>query len=149
MNNDEYISATKKFQPDELTLFSSAQWRVLLRVKQITLGSLVLLPVDPIEDFDATTPDVAADFFRTVALSQSVLKTNFAPDRYNVIAAMMKDAFVHFHLIPRYSAERDFADETWTDSDWPQLVAFRDVNTGAATRKLLVDILTQDFGRLR
>ena len=149
MNNDEYISATQKFRPDELTVFSSAQWRVLLRVKQITLGSLVLLPVDPIEDFDAATPDVAADFFRTVALSQSVLKKSFAPDRYNVIAAMMKDAFVHFHLIPRYSTEREFANETWTDSDWPQLIAFRDVDTDRATRKLLVDILTQAFGRFR
>ena len=149
MNNDEYISATQKFRPDELTLFSSAHWRVLLRVKQITLGSLVLLPVDPIEDFDAATPDVAADFFRTVALSQSVLKKSFTPDRYNVIAAMMKDAFVHFHLIPRYSTEREFANETWTDSDWPQLVAFRDVDTDRATRELLVDVLTQAFGRLR
>jgi diadenosine tetraphosphate (Ap4A) HIT family hydrolase len=146
VNVNEYAAATQKFQPNALTLGSTTHWRVLLRVKQITLGSLVLLPVEPVADFDEVTADVAVDFFRAITCSQSALKQVFEPDRYNVIAAMMKDAFVHFHLIPRYSTERELAGATWADPDWPQLIAFRDVDTDDATRKSLLETLTPAFG---
>jgi diadenosine tetraphosphate (Ap4A) HIT family hydrolase len=133
MNAEEYASATKKFQPENLTLAVSPHWRVLLRVKQITLGSLVLLPLEPIEDFGSADAEEPADLFGTISKCQAALGSVFAPDRYNLIAAMMKDPFVHFHLIPRYQSERSFAGQKWTDSEWPQLISFRDVQTDEAT----------------
>jgi diadenosine tetraphosphate (Ap4A) HIT family hydrolase len=33
---------------------------------------------------------------------------------------MMVDPQVHFHVIPRYAASKDFAGTTWTDANWPK-----------------------------
>lgn len=145
MDARSYADAIKKFRPDDLTLFSSPHWHVLLRVKQLTLGSMILLPMEPRDDFERLTPDEANDLFQTVARAQHVLKDAFGPSRFNLIAAMMKDNFVHFHLIPRYESAKSFAQLEWIDADWPGLVTFRDVNTPQDALKMLVETLRISF----
>ena len=96
-----------------------------LRPQQVTLGALILIPVEPISDFDQVTPTEASTLFEVVARCQVLLRHTFRADKFNLIAAMMKDNFVHFHLIPRYANPRNLKGTTWTDGDWPTLVTFR------------------------
>src|SRR5450755_2455873 len=53
-----------KFSPEQNLIGESSSWMVTLRPKQVTLGSLVLLPRRPIEDFDEVTEPEAGDLFR-------------------------------------------------------------------------------------
>jgi len=124
VDNAEYERALEKFSVADNLLVRSQYWTVILRPKQITLGALVLIPNSPIDDFDAVAADEAADLFTVVARCQAVLREVFNADRFNLIAAMMKDHFVHFHLTPRYESDRHLAGMTWVDRDWPSLIDF-------------------------
>ena len=141
MDTRSYADAVKKFRPDELTLFSSPHWHLLLRAKQLTLGSMILLPTEPRDDFECLTAPEAHDLFQTVARAQRVLRETFGPSRFNLIAAMMKDNFVHFHLIPRYDSTRTFGQMEWVDTDWPSMAIFRDINTPQNVLQMLVETL--------
>jgi diadenosine tetraphosphate (Ap4A) HIT family hydrolase len=121
----EYESALGKFSLSANLLWKAERWIVALRPQQVTLGALVLLPRRPIPDFDQVTPTEASTLFEVVAKCQGLLRHTFDADKFNLIAAMMKDNFVHFHLIPRYATPQQFGGSTWTDSDWPTLITFR------------------------
>jgi diadenosine tetraphosphate (Ap4A) HIT family hydrolase len=147
MEGDEYLKALEKFSVDENHLAESEYWLVTLRPKQIALGALMLLPRQPIDDFDALRAPEAADLFHVVARCQVVLRRTFAADKFNLIAAMMKDNFVHFHLVPRYSERRELAGTAWIDSDWPGLIDFgRDVPPPEA-RMVVLQNLQGEFSK--
>ncbi len=48
------------------------------------------------------------------------LKAAFSYDKINYLMLMMVDPHVHFHVIPRYAATREFAGATWQDKNWPK-----------------------------
>ena len=119
-----YKELLGKFDVDGTGIIDSEHWGAFLRSRQITLGALVLIPATRVADFGDLTPNQASDLFGLVATCQGLLRSSFQADRFNLVAAMMKDPFVHFHLIPRYEATRSFAQAVWSDDDWPALVSF-------------------------
>lgn len=145
MRDEDYRAALQKFAVADNEVAHSDKWVVVLRPKQVTLGALVLLPRRGVDDFDALDPEEATDFFRLVARCQTVLRLAFRPDRFNVVAAMMKDPFVHFHLIPRYADTREFAGVTWSDESWPDLIDFRAAAPDSPNRAALLDHLRPAF----
>lgn len=97
-----------------------ANWAVMLRNEQPTLGCLVLsvrgdyrrMPEVPAEAF-AELPRVTGDI-------EAALKGAFAFDKINWLVLMMRDPQVHFHVIPRYAAPRDFLGRRFADPGWPK-----------------------------
>lgn len=94
-------------------------WVVLLREQQVTLGSLILcsnsdatafskLPVGAFEEMGAVVNDI-----------ERVISEAFHYDKINYLMLMMVDPNVHFHVIPRYSAERSACGLTLIDTGWP------------------------------
>jgi diadenosine tetraphosphate (Ap4A) HIT family hydrolase len=141
MDQETYSAFTAKFHPERMAVSSSDHWVAVLRPKQVTLGALVLLPREPAPDFGDVRQAAAVDLFRFISDVQRIVSDAFSPDRFNLIAAMMKDPFVHFHLIPRYATSVKFNDEDWTDQDWPRLVSFRDVDTPFKTHQAILTSL--------
>jgi len=94
-------------------------WAVLLRPKQATLGALVLVCKDEARAF----PEVSrAAFTELQAVSreiESAIKRAFDYDIMNYLMLMMVDPDVHFHVLPRYAGEREFAGASFTDPGWP------------------------------
>lgn len=45
-------------------------------------------------------------------------KELYGAEKWDYLALMMKDEFVHFHAIPRYSKEINRYDKIWLDHDW-------------------------------
>jgi diadenosine tetraphosphate (Ap4A) HIT family hydrolase len=146
VDNEEYAKAIEKFRPQDNTVALTDHWHIVLRPKQVTLGALIALPTSFIADFDGIADDAAADLFRVIGASERALRSAFSPDRFNLIAAMMKDPFVHFHLLPRYETERSFGGTSWKDVDWPGLVSFRNVDTTPTLLSQLADELKPRFG---
>ena len=102
-----------------------------LRGKQVTLGSCVLLLKRPVESLAALEPAEAVDLVVVAGEFERRVSDAFGAERFNYVAAMMKDPFVHFHAFPRYSEPSDFGGVSWTDVDWPKAINIRNVETSA------------------
>lgn len=96
-------------------------WAVLLRPQQATLGALVLACREEATAFAAISPPAFAELGGVVADIESSLRDSFAYDKINYLMLMMVDPHVHFHVLPRYAAPRDFAGVAFADPGWPRL----------------------------
>ena len=94
-------------------------WLVLLRPKQITIGTLVLVAKSDATHLGQLSKDEWAEFSSVSKDVEELLKTKFKAEKYNYLALMMKDPNVHFHFVPRYSSSIEFAGQTFVDEDWP------------------------------
>lgn len=108
-----------KFGDPETRIAQTSSWTVLLRPKQVTLGSLVLVCREPVKAFADLSPEAFADLRGVVRRIESSLKELVAYERINYLMLMMVDPDVHFHVIPRYSSPRAFEGATVPDAGWP------------------------------
>jgi len=94
-------------------------WAVLLRPAQVTLGSLVLAARGE-ETAYSQLPDQA---FAEQALAIRAIETALARfcryERINYLMLMMVDPHVHYHVIPRHSAPREWHGTEFIDAGWP------------------------------
>lgn len=118
-----------KFRVDALGLREYEHWIVAVREKQVTLGASVILLKRPEPSVGALTKEEAGEFPEAASWFEERVGQLWKPDRYNYIAAMMNDPFVHFHAIPRYETPREFNGQTYRDHSWPGLIEFVDVDT--------------------
>lgn len=138
-----------KFNLAELQVKEYPDWIVAVRGKQITPGSMVVLPKSELVSFAEMSPAQSSGLVSVLAELESVTlsKDGLAADKFNVVAAMMKDPIIHFHFIPRYKGEVTLCGRSWDDEDWPALVQFRDVTTDSTTLDCIRQRLTALLSR--
>src|SRR4029077_5190370 len=102
-----------RFDPEDLLVEDLEHWLVVVRRKQITLGACVLLLRRPEESLSRLTPAEATELPAAVGAFESRALAAFQPDKFNYVAAMMKDPYVHFHAFPRYSADQRRYEVDW------------------------------------
>jgi diadenosine tetraphosphate (Ap4A) HIT family hydrolase len=107
------------FRLDELEIVSTEHWVWSLRPVPATLGAGVLSLRREATRLRDLTDDEGADLVRAVRLVEPALVHAFAPDKLNYLMLMMVDAHVHYHVLPRYAEQRQFAGLDWVDSGWP------------------------------
>lgn len=112
-------ATAKKFGYPESLIAEHGPWLVLLRPKQPTLGSLVIVYREA-----ATAPgQLDASAFGAlqpvVAGVERLLQGFVSYERINHLMLMMVDPDVHFHVIPRYSSPRSFDGLEFVDAGWP------------------------------
>ena len=108
-----------KFGFPHTLIAETTHWWVLLRPRQVTLGSLVLVCKQAVTEFGAVSPAGCADLALATAGIERLLKDFVAYERINYLMLMMVDPDVHFHIIPRYSDTRQYAGLTLADAGWP------------------------------
>ena len=118
-----------KFQPERLEVNSFQHWLVTVRTKQVTLGSVVFLLKRAEPSLAGLTLPEAAELPEVAKWFEASASRIFGAEKFNYIAAMMKDPFVHFHALPRYSSERSFVGRSWSDKFWPRVATLEDVVT--------------------
>ncbi len=110
----------KKFGYPETTIKEYPNWTLLLRPKQVTLGSLVLVKSSNEERFG----DLSESAFKELRIVIHEIEHNltkiFKYEKINYLMLMMVDPHVHYHVIPRYSKTIHFNGESFVDSDWPK-----------------------------
>jgi diadenosine tetraphosphate (Ap4A) HIT family hydrolase len=94
-------------------------WLVLIRPKQPTYGSLVLICKESANAFSALSPQAFADLGLAVAGVERVLRQVAAYEKINYLMLMMVDPDVHFHVIPRYAGTREHDGVAYPDAGWP------------------------------
>ncbi|MGH1331516.1 MAG: HIT family protein [Paracoccaceae bacterium] len=100
-------------------LIATNHWSVLLRPRQVTLGSLVLVVQDDLRSLGALPKAVAQELPTVVASVEAALRSTFGAEKFNYLCLMMVDPQVHFHIIPRYSRSVRFYDNDYHDNFWP------------------------------
>ncbi len=109
----------QKFGAPDSCIWNYEYWSVMLRPAQITLGSVVLAAFEPVNSFS----ELSSDSFKELKLVtndlEKCLKSTFSCDKLNYLMLMMVDPDVHFHVIPRYSEAKYFADREFIDASWP------------------------------
>ena len=118
-----------KFKPAELTIKDFNHWIVLLRQKQITLGDAVIVLKREVPSIGDATAEELAEFPTVIKWYEDKCKSLFAAEKFNYFAAMMKDNFVHFHSLPRYSTDIVRYGINWKDEFWPKPISLIDVST--------------------
>lgn len=108
-----------KFGDPDTRVAQTAHWTVLLRPRQPTLGSLVLICREPVRAFSDVSPAAYADMREVVRRIEATLREVVAYERINYLMLMMVDPDVHFHVIPRYEGSRQLGDFAVPDVGWP------------------------------
>lgn len=121
MNADIRINKTiENFGHPDNTLTDMGEWVVLLRPKQVTLGSLVLVAAHPATSFGELPPGHFATLGPTITHIENRLRSVFKCDKFNYLMLMMVDPHVHFHVIPRYATAPTFLGQSYPDPFWPK-----------------------------
>lgn len=115
MNN----ATQEKFGYPATLIAEGEHWTVQLRPAQPTLGALVLVCKQTVSDFGAVSPAGFAELGILVRRIESVLRAFIGYERINYLMLMMVDKDVHFHVIPRYSGERQWRGRAFADAGWP------------------------------
>ena len=108
-----------KFGDPETRIAQTAHWTVLLRPKQPTLGSLVLVCREPVHAFSGLSAGAYADLRSVIRAVEPALRDVTNYERINYLMLMMVDPDVHFHVIPRYAGIRSFMGTDYRDAGWP------------------------------
>jgi diadenosine tetraphosphate (Ap4A) HIT family hydrolase len=112
------VTMTKFGYPESL-VGESEHWVVVVRPKQITAGSLVLIARSEARALPDLSLAEVSELPRVTALIESSLQEVVGFSKINYLALMMVDPHVHFHVIPRYSGVRSVGGTVLPDVAWP------------------------------
>jgi diadenosine tetraphosphate (Ap4A) HIT family hydrolase len=133
-----------KFQPQRLKIKEFDHWLITVRTKQVTLGATVLLLKRTEPSLAGLEPSEALELPQVIKWFENAATHLFSAEKFNYIAAMMKDPIVHFHALPRYSQEKIFGGKSWTDKFWPKVATLEDAPTTDAELDAIVEAYCEE-----
>ena len=110
-----------RFKYPESLIKKYDYWVVLIRDKQVTLGSLILAYKEDIDSFSKVSKEGFLELEMVIKDIEVTLKRVFNYDKINYLTLMMVDKEVHMHIIPRYSNTKKFKNKSYFDMGWPGL----------------------------
>lgn len=109
----------EKFGYPGTLLKETEHWCILMRPAQVTLGALVLCSKHQAASLSSLPESAFAEMASATRHIEKSL-TAFRPyDKINYLALMMADPHVHFHVLPRYASQQEFAGASFADPAWP------------------------------
>jgi diadenosine tetraphosphate (Ap4A) HIT family hydrolase len=118
----------KTFDYENLLIKEYDHWYLLLRKKQVTLGSMILIEKDFKKKYGDISLKSHVEFGLVVKEIEDALKSLFCYDKINYLMLMMVDPEVHYHVLPRYSKNVIFDKIKFIDTGWPSLPDLNFVN---------------------
>lgn len=109
-----------KFKLDELLIIQTDFWCWSVRPVQCTIGAGILSLKRPAESMSELTSEEGVDLIKITKIIESTLKSAFNAEKMNYIMLMMVDYHIHYHVIPRYSKDIEFAGNSFKDLGWPK-----------------------------
>ncbi len=96
-----------------------AHWSVLIRPRQPTPLSCVIVAHSNVCSLGALTPMAAAELPAVIHAYESCVRRLAAAEKFNYLALMMVDPNPHFHAIPRYPQPIRLAGQEYHDQCYP------------------------------
>lgn len=117
-----FLQSTKaKFNYPDTVIKEYQHWHLMLRLDQATLGSLILLCNQDVDQLHLISIDAITEMHAVIGEIEQKLKAAFDYQKINYMILMMVDPAVHFHIIPRYDQDKQFDGVVFTDPGWPAL----------------------------
>ncbi|QNM83264.1 HIT family protein [Sphingomonas sabuli] len=116
----------EKFGYPDTLIAELEHWAVLLRPAQVTLGSLILAAKSDVIAYGDLPAEAFAEQGEAVRRIEAALRSFCQYERINYLMLMMVDPNVHFHVIPRYEAARQWKTLTFADTGWPGPPSLKD-----------------------
>lgn len=117
-----------KFNYPESLIKEYNYWVVLIRDKQVTLGSLILAYKEDVDSFSKVSREGFVELEIVIKDIEMTLKRVFNYNKINYLTLMMVDKEVHMHIIPRYSSLKKFQSKSYLDPGWPVLPDLKYIN---------------------
>jgi diadenosine tetraphosphate (Ap4A) HIT family hydrolase len=121
MRNPHPNATLVKFGFPHNLIHQGHHWAVLARPAQPTLGSLVLCSLGDQVSYGELPPEAFVEQGQLIVLIERMLGRFGQHERINYLMLMMVDPHVHFHVLPRYTGERQFDAVSYPDKGWPGL----------------------------
>lgn len=118
----------KKFGYSDTLIKEYDHWCILLRAKQVTLGSLILIEKSDATSFAEIDVKSFAELKRATTEIEATLTHLFGAEKFNYLMLMMADPNVHYHVLPRYSQDKPFHGMVFKDMLWPVPPNLKEVN---------------------
>lgn len=126
--------AGRLYKP-ELVLKEFKYWIVVLKEGGTTLGHSVIILKSNKPTFSDITEEEMSEFSLVCKWFEEKTKSLFGADKWNYCAMMMREEFVHFQAVPRYSKSINMYDTEWIDKDWPKRPSFDKLDISMDTLK--------------
>lgn len=117
-----------KFNYPQSLVSELTHWAILLRPAQVTLGALVLASRHDATSFSGLPAEAFTELKQATTRIEAALMRFRPYDKLNLMALMMVDPQVHFHVVPRYAANQEFHGMTFRDTGWPAVPDLKYVN---------------------
>jgi diadenosine tetraphosphate (Ap4A) HIT family hydrolase len=117
---NEVNETIAKFGYPETVIKEYEHWVTMIRLEQITVGSLVVAAKSSANNLGELSSEVWAEFATVSSDLESWLTNAFNAKKFNYLAFMMSDPNVHFHVIPRYDVALNIDGKDFIDPDWPR-----------------------------
>ncbi len=109
-----------RFSDPKLIIKQGKFWSIVFREGTTTLGNCVLICNRQCPTFSDLTAEECAELPEMFAWYETKIKKLYGAVKFNYLAMMMKEEFVHFHCIPRYDHEIEKYGIKWVDQEWPK-----------------------------
>ncbi len=108
-----------RFNRKDLFLKEFQYWVLLLKPVPVTLGTSIILLKRECSSFSDITPEEMGEFCDVCKYFESKCRSLYGAVKFNYHANMMREEFVHFHVIPRYDRKVERYNMVWEDKEWP------------------------------
>lgn len=128
-------------------IYNFDYWTLLANYMQPTLGSVLLVLNRHSErGLFGLTHDEEYNYWSSVRKIESSLRKSFNPDMINHLMLANVVKHTHYHIVPRYSSERNFANNVFVDGTYghtPKLTQERKPQDiiDAVKKKVLEDLI--------
>ena len=109
-----------RFSNPDLMIKQGKYWSVIFRESTTTLGNCILICNRECPTFSELRPEEMEEFPLLCKWYEDKVKSLYGAIKFNYVAMMMKEEFVHFHVIPRYDHDIEKYGITWKDIVWPK-----------------------------
>ena len=109
-----------RFNRADLVIKEFTHWVVILRENVTTLGSCIFILKSGKPFLSEVSNEEMAELAQVHNWFETKTKELYGAEKWNYCAMMMKDEFVHYHAIPRYSKVVNAYGREWIDEDWPK-----------------------------
>lgn len=129
----------KAFEPEKYLIKEFQNWDVLVRRDQVTLGDCIIVLRSGKKSFADMDTAESMELKDVLGWYEEKCRTLFGAEKFNYIAAMMRDNFAHFHAFPRYSKPIEKYGKIWEDQRWPRVIQFAPGSIDDSTMQKLIN----------
>ena len=109
----------EKFNVDNNLVKEYEYWQLLVKKNQGYFGSCVAITKKHHELLGDLSPEEMVEYQLVAHEVETALKKAFNYDGIHHCLLMKKDKHTHFHIVPRFIADKTFAGTTWCDGYGP------------------------------